>query len=61
MAEPLPPATAASHPPDLMYDAVGPSPELARKNARIAIGLVILSLALFAGTFAIAFLYNSAN
>jgi hypothetical protein len=49
-----PPApVAAQHPPDLMHDAVGPSPELSRKNARLSIGLVILALVLFAGTFAV--------
>ncbi len=62
MAEPLPPPGASlSHPPDLMHDAVGPSPELSRKNARLAIGLTVLVLLLFAGTWAVALFYNSVN
>jgi hypothetical protein len=46
-----------SHPPDLMHDAVGPSPELARKNARFALALALLVLVLFGGTFAVALGY----
>ncbi len=62
MTEPLPPpAGSLSHPPDLMHDAVGPSPELSRKNARLAIGLTVLVLLLFAGTWAVALFYNSVN
>ncbi len=48
---------AVSHPPDLMHDAVGSSPELSRKNAKLALGLVILALVLFGGTFAIGMSY----
>ena len=43
----------AQNPPDLMRDAVGPSPELDRKNLRLAWGLVVLFLLLFGGTFAV--------
>jgi hypothetical protein len=41
----------AQNPPDLMHDPVGFSPELSRKNAKLAVGLLILSLILFGGTF----------
>jgi hypothetical protein len=43
--------SVAQNPPDLMHDAVGPSRELSRKNAKLAVGLLILSLVLFGGTF----------
>jgi hypothetical protein len=36
-----------------MRDAVGPSPELDRRNLKLAWGLVALFLVLFAGTFAV--------
>lgn len=50
-------ASNISHPPDLMHDAVGPSPELSRRNARLAALLVVLMLALFGGTFLVAEAY----
>ena len=50
-------ASRRSHPPDLMHDAVGPSTELARRNARLALGLTLLALLLFGGTFAVAYGY----
>lgn len=43
--------------PDLMHDAVGPSRELSRQNARLAIGIVLLVLAFFSATFGVALLY----
>ena len=47
------------NPPDLMHEAVLPDAELSRRNARFAIGLTILCLLLFGGTFAVAELYLS--
>ncbi|HEY4347279.1 MAG TPA: hypothetical protein VGM80_06785 [Gaiellaceae bacterium] len=57
--EPLAPAPLAPTPPDLMNDAVGPTPELSRRNTRLAILLTLLFLLLFGGTFAVgaAYLY----
>jgi hypothetical protein len=46
-----------SHPPDMMRDAVGPTPELDRKNMRLGFAFVALFLLMFAGTFAIAYIY----
>jgi hypothetical protein len=52
MSEGHPPS---ANPPDLMREAVGPSPELDRRNLRLAWGLVLLFLLLFGGTFAVGF------
>jgi hypothetical protein len=50
-------ADSRPHPPDLMHDAVGPTPELQRKNARWALGLTVLVLVLFGGTFGVGLAY----
>jgi len=46
------------HPPDLMHDAVGLTPQLRRANAHIALALGLLVLVLFGATFAVAFAYR---
>ena len=44
-------------PPDMLHEAVGPTPELARKNMRWAFMLVGLFVLLVAGTFLVGFAY----
>jgi hypothetical protein len=43
------------HPPDLMHEAVALTSQLRRANARIALALGLLALAVFGATFAVAF------
>jgi hypothetical protein len=58
MSEPLPhQGRVAPSPPDLMQDAVGPSPELARRNLRLSAALCVLFLVLFGGTFGVGLAY----
>jgi hypothetical protein len=47
----------ASHPPDLMHNAVGVSGELSRRNVHFALLLALLMLVLFAASFGVGFLY----
>lgn len=53
----MPDGQPISHPPDLMHDAVGTSPELSRRNIRWALTLTALALVLFGGTFGVGLLY----
>ena len=46
----------ASHPPDLMTNAVGPSHELSRKNTKLSLILTAIFVILFGATFAIGLL-----
>jgi hypothetical protein len=57
MSEPLAPERVAPSPPELMQAAVGPSPELARRNMRLSAILCVIFLALFGGTFGIGLAY----
>ncbi|HUY72419.1 MAG TPA: hypothetical protein VMV08_09260 [Gaiellaceae bacterium] len=54
---PLAPGPPASSPPDLMQNAVGPSPELSRRNMRFSAILCVIFLVLFGGTFGIGIAY----
>jgi hypothetical protein len=53
MSESLP----APRAPDALHEAVGPSPELNRKNARWAAALFLVFVVLFAGTFVVGLVY----
>jgi hypothetical protein len=57
MSEPRAPGRVAPSPPDLMQDAVGPNPELSRRNMRLSVILCGIFLALFGGTFGIGLAY----
>ena len=51
------PGPAAPSPPDLMQNAVGPTPELTRRNMRFSVILCLIFLVLFGGTFGIGIAY----
>jgi hypothetical protein len=54
---PLAAGAVAPSPPDLMQNAVGPSPELSRRNMRFSVILCVIFLVLFGGTFGIGIAY----
>ena len=53
MSEPLPEAA----PPRTTNEPVGPTPELAAKNVRLGIALLVLSLLIAGAAVAISFIY----
>ena len=53
MSEPLPEPT----PPRTTYPPVDTTPEIARRNIRLAVGLFLLALVIAAGAVAVSFIY----